>query len=335
MQYIYPTGQNNGRIAESIDGVTGEDVLYTYDSLQRLIKTATTGQPSHNAILRPCRGLQQTEVRGAVSMRGINRMVIGVALCIASLLATVLSAQDFTYRKVSKHVYDEALLIPKESFERPHLLDLMKAFGARQCKEYSLARLTIAMSQRDLGNSLNSDLPDLLVARHLLEAGLGSPQIAQVFCVSGAAVGVIREGSMVSTHQLSGSKDPRSIIDGQFRIAGFRVRAESSPEREHGPRPLPERVWVYARGALPDMNTAASLRRALEERLHVYVYLILRNDPFFFHYDGPVCDIFEVPGHAFVEKSYLARPSVVCEPSLGADKCRLEAPIDGSAPGAR
>ena len=43
MQYIYPSGANNGRISESIDGVTGEDVQYTYDSLQRLILAQTAG----------------------------------------------------------------------------------------------------------------------------------------------------------------------------------------------------------------------------------------------------------------------------------------------------
>jgi RHS repeat-associated protein len=42
MQYIYTAGQNNGRIAESIDGISGEDVLYTYDSLQRLVLAQTT-----------------------------------------------------------------------------------------------------------------------------------------------------------------------------------------------------------------------------------------------------------------------------------------------------
>ena len=42
MQYIYPSGANNGCISESIDAVTGEDVQYTYDSLQRLILAQTT-----------------------------------------------------------------------------------------------------------------------------------------------------------------------------------------------------------------------------------------------------------------------------------------------------
>src|SRR5271157_4285432 len=43
MQYIYTAGQNNGRVAESIDGVSGETVQYTYDSLQRLATAQTTG----------------------------------------------------------------------------------------------------------------------------------------------------------------------------------------------------------------------------------------------------------------------------------------------------
>src|SRR5260370_35412156 len=40
MQYIYTAGQNNGRIVQSIDGVAGETVNYTYDALNRL---ATAG----------------------------------------------------------------------------------------------------------------------------------------------------------------------------------------------------------------------------------------------------------------------------------------------------
>jgi hypothetical protein len=40
-QYVYMGGANNGRIAQSIDGVAGETVNYTYDALNRL---ATRGR---------------------------------------------------------------------------------------------------------------------------------------------------------------------------------------------------------------------------------------------------------------------------------------------------
>src|SRR3989440_4372808 len=43
MQYIYAAGANNGRIAKSIDGVTGETVDYTYDVWNRLVKAETEG----------------------------------------------------------------------------------------------------------------------------------------------------------------------------------------------------------------------------------------------------------------------------------------------------
>jgi len=36
MQYNYTAGQNNGRVAQTVDGVTGETVNYGYDSLNRL-----------------------------------------------------------------------------------------------------------------------------------------------------------------------------------------------------------------------------------------------------------------------------------------------------------
>jgi len=42
MTYNYSAAQNNERIVSSADGVTGENVSYTYDSLNRLIAAATT-----------------------------------------------------------------------------------------------------------------------------------------------------------------------------------------------------------------------------------------------------------------------------------------------------
>ena len=42
MQYVYPATQNNGRIVQSIDGVVGETVNYTYDALNRLATAGTT-----------------------------------------------------------------------------------------------------------------------------------------------------------------------------------------------------------------------------------------------------------------------------------------------------
>ena len=41
LQYVYTAGQNNGRIAQSVDGVLGETVNYTYDSLNQLAKAET------------------------------------------------------------------------------------------------------------------------------------------------------------------------------------------------------------------------------------------------------------------------------------------------------
>jgi YD repeat-containing protein len=41
VEYIYTAGQNNGRIARSKDNVTGEDVTYQYDSLNRLMHAET------------------------------------------------------------------------------------------------------------------------------------------------------------------------------------------------------------------------------------------------------------------------------------------------------
>ena len=42
MQYVYTAGANNGRIAQSVDGVAGETVNYTYDALNRLTNAMAT-----------------------------------------------------------------------------------------------------------------------------------------------------------------------------------------------------------------------------------------------------------------------------------------------------
>jgi len=49
MQYNYVAGQNNGRISSTVDGVTGETVNYTYDSLNRLATAASTNGAWGNA----------------------------------------------------------------------------------------------------------------------------------------------------------------------------------------------------------------------------------------------------------------------------------------------
>jgi RHS repeat-associated protein len=42
-EYRYPSGQNNGRITQAVDWMSGEEVTYAYDALQRLAKAETTG----------------------------------------------------------------------------------------------------------------------------------------------------------------------------------------------------------------------------------------------------------------------------------------------------
>ena len=57
MTYTYSATQNNGRIVSSSDAVTGENVSYTYDSLNRLIAAARRGR-------RACSGANRTAMMG-------------------------------------------------------------------------------------------------------------------------------------------------------------------------------------------------------------------------------------------------------------------------------
>src|SRR5436309_97868 len=43
MEYRYSATQNNGQITQQKDWISGEEVTYGYDSLQRLISAVTTG----------------------------------------------------------------------------------------------------------------------------------------------------------------------------------------------------------------------------------------------------------------------------------------------------
>ncbi len=47
MQYSYNAGQNNGKIASAVNyNLSGEQVVYTYDSLNGLIQAQTAANPS-------------------------------------------------------------------------------------------------------------------------------------------------------------------------------------------------------------------------------------------------------------------------------------------------
>ncbi len=46
MQYTYSPTQNNGQITKQKDLASGEEVTYTYDSLQRLMGAVTTDSPT-------------------------------------------------------------------------------------------------------------------------------------------------------------------------------------------------------------------------------------------------------------------------------------------------
>jgi YD repeat-containing protein len=60
----------SGRIYESIDAITGEDVQYTHDSLQRLVRAETTGPQWGNAYAYDGFGnlLTKTVTKGSAPM---------------------------------------------------------------------------------------------------------------------------------------------------------------------------------------------------------------------------------------------------------------------------
>ena len=74
MEYRYSATQNNGRITQSKDWVSGEEVTYQYDALQRLVSAVTTGPEWGNSYSYDGFGnlLAKTVTKGTAPTLSIN-----------------------------------------------------------------------------------------------------------------------------------------------------------------------------------------------------------------------------------------------------------------------
>jgi hypothetical protein len=248
-------------------------------------------------------------------------MLLALAFLHALVVRDLFPAQDFSFEQRSAHVYDVARIIATKEFRGDTLLRVFRRFVDSECGRRVLVRLTVSTNQRDLANAINTNLPNLTSNFLLLAQGLGEPNVAQVMCFGSDASAVIRRGTTVMHYQIAGTRDTRElpVAGAHVTFVGFRLRAE--PSGSSDANPLPERLWIYGKADhLPDTDRASSIRRELERLTGVRTYLILRTDPFFFDYDGPVCDIFEHRLPKIIPEQFLRVPYVVCSPD---QTCRL------------
>ena len=230
-----------------------------------------------------------------------SRTLAAVIACVFAATAPA-SAQGIQYQISSEKVYDAAKVLDNGAFQESKLLEIFKSFSATHCGRQPLARLTVAPSQRDLLDGLNSDLPELPRAAipNLLSADstllCGDRRrstVAQVLCFGGDATALVLQ---------NGPPDVKS----------------------RDPHPLPDSLQVFLQArSLPDLESAARVRRDLEEAIGVRTTVVLRTDSFFFDYDGPRCNVFDVPTASISKEEFLARPFVMCAPGVTRRDCFL------------
>jgi hypothetical protein len=238
-------------------------------------------------------------------------------------ISCAVSAQDFSYRQSSKPIYDEARLISPAKFRDDVLKQIFESFVSAECATRKLARLTLATSQHDLGDTTNAISPHSIPSAQIIRIQTGGLSVAQALCFEGKATSFIRHGRIVTRTQISGTTASRDVfLEGtKLTLVGFRLRSQP-PGQSEDPRPLPDRVWIYAQAAvLPNIPVAARIHQELQELTGVPTYLIVRTDPFFSDYDGPITDLFDTSSKQYSRDSYTSRPTVVCRPTASGNKC--------------
>lgn len=248
---------------------------------------------------------------------------------IGAATALVLFSADgtrFSYLQESRYVCDAARVLPSTTFEPSHVRGVLKQFVRSECAGRKLARLTLAASDRDLRLVGNANLPSRLPNPAPDSARQESLAAAQVMCFGDLATAWVRQHGVVTRYQLLGVGDAREIVRRpvNMKLVGFRLR----PGWKDGVgTPAPDRVWLYAQvDELPDLDTAARIYSAFESQLGVVVYLVIRTDSLFFHYDGPYFDAFTVPVPEISDQEYLARPLITCMSRPNAPSCQLRRP---------
>jgi hypothetical protein len=249
-----------------------------------------------------------------------------VVLPVLFAMAGLIYAQDSSYTRESKLVFDQARLIEARKFEASALRKEFLAFVAGRCAGRTLARLILAPTKDDLARAVNANFLDLSPETEariasswpsVFGAGGGSPRVAQVLCFGGNSTVRIRNGNDVTRYQISGPHDSRewSFHGVEVTIVGFSFFSQDIP------------LGMFVRAELlPNVNAAAAIRDELQRQTRVDTSLVFRADPFFWAVNGPQCDIFEVPTPKIAGGEFLKRPYVECPPGGEPGACQVKTP---------
>ena len=250
-------------------------------------------------------------------------MSIVKSLVCGAVMLRLAAAQDVSCKNESDRVSDVARTIQPSGFERSALLEAFRAWMTAECFNRPLARLTLAPSQTDLANAVNTNLLDLtsegvnrlaMSTPSLLGAGIPRTRAAQGLCLGGNATVTIRNASEVTHHQIAGSHDSRQwqVKGVDITLVGFRLSALHSP------------IWWFVKAnPLPDVSAAAAIRDLLEEMTQVPTTVVIRTDGAFWDFNGPKGDVFNLSVQTISGGDFLRRPYVVCAPRGDRGKCQV------------
>jgi hypothetical protein len=197
-------------------------------------------------------------------------------------------------------------------------------FAKSQCAIKTLARLILAPTQGDLAAAVNATFIDLtpqserwLASSWPSLSGGDSRklQAAQLLCFGGNATITIRNGNSVSRYQVTGTQDSRQWNSHglSFTLVGFRLSSADTPIR----------IFLRSR-TLPELQAAEVIRDEFQGRLGMPVSVVIRTDPFFWMFNGPKNDIFELGAtKAATPKDVIEQAYLTCPPRGTKEVCRV------------
>src|ERR1051326_5798379 len=243
-------------------------------------------------------------------------MKLAPIISLAAFVTAGNGAQDYTYVRESKGVYDEARVMPPTDFTTLRLRAQFESFVSRQCTNQKLARLVVAPTQQELAKIVNKiwfadGVTSTGIARMMvpnLTRDTQDLRAAQALCIDGNSTALVRQENRVERLQLSGSHDTRrwNIYSFDCTIVGFQIRGDS----------VDGWVSLFVRtNVLPNDQVATSIRDELQRHIGVRMDMILRTDPFFWDVDGPRFDAFDIPTPSVSVEEFMSRKFVSCPPS--------------------
>ena len=225
------------------------------------------------------------------------------------------SSSRSIYRKEVGRTIDEARVGWPRGASVAQLKFILDDFVRSDCTSRSLGRLIFGATEADLVPLRNSSILDLNLGMvrdwsvrfpEFLGRGVSQLQVAQVVCLGGSATALIRVGTTVTRYQLTGESDTelRTVGGLSYVLQGFNLFG-----------PVDGHIWgiFFIRVAtLPTLDEALNMRKDLVDLVNVPIALNVRTDPFFWAYDGPRFDPFQVPVPRLSGEQFLNSPYISC-----------------------